>query len=89
MISKKKRKNVCTLILVPFFTHFAKIFTDVARIFTKSTVLGVQMHPLHPRILHQCRWRWESLVVEVLLCVGCNTLLRRRCLNIRDLSVFC
>jgi len=37
------------------FTRFAQISTDFARIFIKSKVLGVQLHPLHPRLLHQCR----------------------------------
>ena len=43
------------------FTHFsqisigfARISSDFARIFTKSKVLGVRLHLLHPRLLHQC-----------------------------------
>jgi len=33
------------------FTHFAQISTDFALIFTKSKLLGVRLHPLHPRLL--------------------------------------
>jgi len=43
------------------FTHFAQTSTDVAqilsdfaRICTKSNVLGVRLHPLYHRLLHQC-----------------------------------
>jgi len=45
---------------VPFFQNqstcsdFAQISTDFARIFTKAKVFGVRLHPLHPRLLHQC-----------------------------------
>ena len=35
------------------FTHFAQISTDFTQIFTKSKVLGVRLHPLHPCLLHQ------------------------------------
>jgi len=31
---------------------FAQIFRDVARIFNKSKLLGVRLHPLHPRLQH-------------------------------------
>jgi len=31
---------------------FARIFKVFARIFTKSKLLGVRLHPLHPRLLH-------------------------------------
>jgi len=34
-------------------TEFAWILRDFAWIFTKSKVLGVRLHPLHPRLLHQ------------------------------------
>ena len=33
---------------------FARILWDFARISTKSKLLGVRVHPLHPRLLHQC-----------------------------------
>jgi len=45
-----KKKNVCTLILD---AGFAQTSTDFARIFTKSNVLGVSLHALQPRLLHQ------------------------------------
>jgi len=35
------------------FRDFARILWDFARIFTKSKLLGVRLHPLHPRLLHQ------------------------------------
>jgi len=34
---------------------FAQVLWDFARIFTKSKLLGVRLHPLHLRPLHQ--WR--------------------------------
>jgi len=36
-----------------FFREFVKALRDFARIFTKSTLLRVRLHPLHPRLLHQ------------------------------------
>ena len=62
----KKRKNVCTLIdfasmhinrfcecFHTFCTNFHSFCPDFAKIFTKSKLLGVR---LHPRLLHQ--WFW-------------------------------
>jgi len=43
------KSNTCSD-FAKVFTHFAHISTDFARIFTKSKVLGVH---LHPRLLHQ------------------------------------
>jgi len=34
------------------FTDFVQICADFARIFTKSKLLWVRLHPLHPRLLH-------------------------------------
>jgi len=44
---------ICT-----YFVHFPHIFArilgDFSQIFTNSKLLGVRLHPLHPRLLHQC-----------------------------------
>jgi len=34
------------------FRDFAQISRDFAHIFDKSKLLGVQLHTLHPRLLH-------------------------------------
>jgi len=34
------------------FTDFARIFRDFNRVSTKSKLLGVRLHHLHPRLLH-------------------------------------
>jgi len=34
--------------------NFSWILRDFSRIFTKSNLLGVRLHPLHPRLLNQC-----------------------------------
>jgi len=39
---------------VPEFRGFSRILWDFARIFTISKLLGVQLQPLHPHLLHQC-----------------------------------
>jgi len=43
--------------LITIFAHifmvFVKVFRDLARIFTKSKLLGVHLHPLHLCLLHQ------------------------------------
>jgi len=36
------------------FRDFAQIFWDFSRIFDKSKLLGVRLHPLHPRLLYHC-----------------------------------
>jgi len=33
---------------------------DLARIFTKSNLLEVRFHPLHPRLLHHCHGIYRS-----------------------------
>jgi len=38
----------------PDFSGFCRIFRDFARIFTKSKLLGVRLHSLHPSLLHHC-----------------------------------
>jgi len=38
--------------ILKIFRYFAQISMDFARIFTKSKLLGVRLHPLHPRLLH-------------------------------------
>jgi len=38
---------------VKVFRDFALLLKDFARIFTKSKLLGVCLHSLHPRFLHQ------------------------------------
>jgi len=38
---------------VKVFRDFALLLKDFARIFTKSKHLGVCLHSLHPRFLHQ------------------------------------
>ena len=38
----------------PGFDRFCEVFTDFARIFTKSKLLGVRFHPMYPRFLHRC-----------------------------------
>jgi len=44
--------DVCTY-FSQISSHFARIFVDFARIFTNSKLLGVRLHLLHPRFLHQ------------------------------------
>jgi len=39
------------------FRNFTRIFRDFVRIFTKSKLLGVRFHPLHPHLLHH----WHSV----------------------------
>jgi len=34
------------------FKSFVRIFRDYAQIFNKSKLLGMRLHPLHPRLLH-------------------------------------
>jgi len=36
------------------FRDFVKIVRNFARIFDKSKLLGVRLHPLHHRLLHHC-----------------------------------
>jgi len=38
---------------VKVFRDFALVLKDCARSFTKSKLLGVCLHSLHPRLLHQ------------------------------------
>ena len=35
-------------------TDFTRVLRDFTRIFTKSQHLGLRLHLLHPRLLHQC-----------------------------------
>jgi len=50
---------------VKVFTHFAQLSTDFARIFTKSKVLGVRLHALHPAYSSEseCERCFETYVV--------------------------
>ena len=43
------------------FGRLTEIFTDFARIFTKSKLLGVRLYPLHPHLMHQCSNVWLIL----------------------------
>jgi len=72
------------------FTDFVRISTDFARIFTKSELLGVRLHPLHPRLLHHwfllmigsaIVFRWIARFCEDFLRndFGQFTSLRKRC----------
>jgi len=42
------------IIFARIFRDFAQIFKDFARNFDKPKLLWVPLHPLHPRLLHQC-----------------------------------
>jgi len=44
------------------FRDFVKVFRDFAQIFTKSKLLGVRLHPLHHRLLHQ--WRRQRVYLS-------------------------
>ena len=33
---------------------FSRIFRDFSRILNKPKLLGVRLHPVYPRLLHQC-----------------------------------
>ena len=47
-------KNVWVFIhFAQISTDFARILRDFAQIFTKLKVLGMRLHLLHPRLLHQ------------------------------------
>ena len=54
--------------------RFSEILPRFSRIFTKSKLLGVRLHPLHPRLLHQ----WLNLLQGrnqlIFSGVGCNLL---------------
>jgi len=58
-------------IFAQIFREFVKVFRAFSRIFTKSKLLGVRLHPLQHRLLHQCahmsRISHEILVRQVLL----------------------
>ena len=58
--------------ILPNFHRFSRILRDFAWIFTRSKVLRVRLHPLHPRLLHQ--WPCDSassnaVVQSSILCV--------------------
>ena len=36
------------------FREFSKIVQDFSRILNKPKLLGVRLHPVYPRLLHQC-----------------------------------
>ena len=42
------------------FWDFPHIFRDFSRIFNKSKLLGVRLHPLHPHLLHKGRTQGEG-----------------------------
>jgi len=65
MISQKRSSYVGAIFWneTTLGTIFAWIFRDFARIFDKSKLLGMLLHPLHLRLLHH--WSGCSLVVLI------------------------
>jgi len=46
----------------------ARIFRHFPRIFNKSKLLGVHLHPLYPRLIHHSR-AWQSHAHPAPICV--------------------
>jgi len=64
------------------FRNFVQIFRDFARTFDKSKLLGVRLHPLHPRLLHHYFGLW-------LFFLSCAEMPRRRVLfNERNQNIY-
>ena len=40
-------------IFAQIFREFQQVIRDFSRIYTKSKLLGVRLHPLHPHLQHQ------------------------------------
>ena len=54
--------------------RFSEILPRFSRIFTKSKLLGVRLHPLHPRLLHQWLNLLQGCNQLIFSGVGCNLL---------------
>jgi len=57
-LKNQSAQSDCTKVFAhfaQFSTYFARRLGSFARIFTKLSVLGVRLQPLHPRLLHQCK----------------------------------